>query len=290
MQVLVLGCGVSGLSCAIRLREAGHTVEVWARELPPHTTSNVAAAVWYPYRAFPQERVIGWGQRTYEVLSTLAGHPETGVQLAHGVEVFTEEPPDPWWAPCVPSFRRARPEELPPGYPYGYFFEAPVIEMPRYLPPRRDGRGGKRLAPARRLAGRGHPRALCATAPPRGSGAGGGAPRGPAAGPPHRAPRGGARGRTPGPPQLRPRRRGRHPLLGLRRGGTGARRRGARYSQSPMSGPALKGPPSQPEAVASAATGTSWNWKMKSLPWLKKNFSALTFQACGLPFAGVSST
>jgi D-amino-acid oxidase len=134
MRVIVLGCGVSGLSCGIRLLEAGHTVELWARELPPDTTSDVAAAVWYPYRAYPQERVMGWAQRTFDVLCELARHIEAGIQVVRGVELFTGEAPDPWWAPCVPSFRRATPEELIPGYSHGYSFEAPIIEMPRYLP------------------------------------------------------------------------------------------------------------------------------------------------------------
>ncbi|MBN1207777.1 MAG: FAD-binding oxidoreductase [Myxococcaceae bacterium] len=134
MRVLVLGCGVSGLSCGIRLLEAGHAVELRARELPPHTTSDVAAAVWYPYRAFPQERVTGWARRTFDVLCELAAHPEAGIQVVRGVELFTEPPPEPWWAPCVPGLRAATAEELMPGYSHGYSFEAPIIEMPRYLP------------------------------------------------------------------------------------------------------------------------------------------------------------
>jgi D-amino-acid oxidase len=134
MHVIVLGCGVSGLSCGIRLLEAGHTVELWARELPPHTTSDVAAAVWYPYRAFPQDRVTRWAQRTFDVLCELATRPEAGIQVVRGVELFDEAPPDPWWAPCVPSLRSATAEELVPGFSHGYSFEAPIIEMPRYLP------------------------------------------------------------------------------------------------------------------------------------------------------------
>ncbi len=134
MRVLVLGCGVSGLSCGIRLLEAGHAVELWARELPPHTTSDIAAAVWYPYRAFPQERVSAWSQRTFEVLCELADQPGTGVQRVTGLELFREPTPDPWWRPCVSSFRHATAEELLPGYKDGFVFEAPVIEMPLYLP------------------------------------------------------------------------------------------------------------------------------------------------------------
>lgn len=134
MRVVILGCGVSGLSCGVRLLEAGHPVDIWARELPPHTTSDVAAAIWYPYRAFPQERVSAWSARTFEELCALAGQPGTGVLRVLGVELLREPTPDPWWRPCVPGFRRATASELLPGYVDGYVFEAPVIDMPRYLP------------------------------------------------------------------------------------------------------------------------------------------------------------
>lgn len=135
MHVVVIGGGVVGLSSAIRLLEAGHTLELWARELTPHTTSDVAAAVWYPYRASPPERTLGWGQRTYEVLELLAGQPGTGVLLAQGRGLLRSRlEEDPWWSPCVRGFRRLRPEELAGGYVEGYAFAAPVADMPRYLP------------------------------------------------------------------------------------------------------------------------------------------------------------
>ena len=48
MNLIIIGCGVSGLSCGIRLLEAGYGVRIWARDLPPHTTSNVAALAFWP--------------------------------------------------------------------------------------------------------------------------------------------------------------------------------------------------------------------------------------------------
>ncbi|HEX8819288.1 MAG TPA: FAD-dependent oxidoreductase [Archangium sp.] len=150
MHLVILGGGVSGLSCGVRLLEAGHTVELWARELSPHTTSDVAAAVWYPYRAFPQERVTAWAGRTFEELCVLAGQPDTGVLRVLGLELLRAPAPDPWWRPCVSGFRRATPAELRPGYVDGFVFEAPVIEMPRYL--------SYLLARFRRLGGSVHQR------------------------------------------------------------------------------------------------------------------------------------
>lgn len=113
--------------------EAGYEVEIWARELPPDTTSNVAAAIWYPYKAYPVERVTAWGQRAFQVFVELAGVEGTGVSMAEGYEVFRGPMGDPWWLSCVRSFRRAAPEELPCGRRDGYVFETPVIEMSVYL-------------------------------------------------------------------------------------------------------------------------------------------------------------
>jgi D-amino-acid oxidase len=44
----VLGCGVIGLSSARILQERGFDVTIYARRLPPETTSNVAGAMWNP--------------------------------------------------------------------------------------------------------------------------------------------------------------------------------------------------------------------------------------------------
>lgn len=133
MDVLVVGAGVSGLTCGVLLAEAGFAVRLCARELPPDTTSNVAAAVWYPYKAYPEERVGAWAAATYAELLRLAQVEGAGVQVRSGLEVFRGRVEDPWWRDALPGFRRAAPGELPPGFADGYAFRAPVIEMPQYL-------------------------------------------------------------------------------------------------------------------------------------------------------------
>lgn len=47
LQVAVIGCGVSGLTCGVRLLEHHYAVTIVARDLPPQTTSD-AAAFWFP--------------------------------------------------------------------------------------------------------------------------------------------------------------------------------------------------------------------------------------------------
>jgi D-amino-acid oxidase len=124
---------VIGLTVAICLREAGLDARIVASRLPEATTSSVAAAIWYPYKAYPEDNVLSWGGRTYEVFEGLSGIPESGVLMREGVEIWRESVPDPWWAGAVPHVRRCDEDELPPGYTDGHVFLAPVVEMPVYL-------------------------------------------------------------------------------------------------------------------------------------------------------------
>jgi D-amino-acid oxidase len=131
-RVIVVGAGVVGLSCALRLLQAGHRVDVLARELPLETTSAVAAAIWYPYRAGPEDRVLAWARATYAELARLAAeHPESGVVLRAGTEVVADRSRPPWWADAVPDLRET--VDVPTGFDGGWTFTAPIVEMPVYL-------------------------------------------------------------------------------------------------------------------------------------------------------------
>jgi D-amino-acid oxidase len=133
-RVIVVGAGVSGLTCAHELLAAGFRVQVWAREPATRSVSTVAAAFWYPYHVEPPTRVLGWARRAYERFTALAQRPETGVTLRDAIEVFPEPATKPHWADAVPGFRAARPEELPSDRAHGFCFRAPVIETPIYMP------------------------------------------------------------------------------------------------------------------------------------------------------------
>jgi glycine/D-amino acid oxidase-like deaminating enzyme len=53
----ILGCGVIGLSTARLLQRRGGAVTIYARDLPPETTSNVAGGFWYPTSVYNSEKV-----------------------------------------------------------------------------------------------------------------------------------------------------------------------------------------------------------------------------------------
>lgn len=134
-SAFVVGCGVSGLTSAIRLIEAGFSVEIVARELPPDTTSNIAAAIWFPFRAEPRARVLAWSKTTFDELARQHGEGVPGVTMTPFIELYDHEAPRPFWEPAVSTeVRRARPDELHPDYEMGWVTTVPVVETPAYLP------------------------------------------------------------------------------------------------------------------------------------------------------------
>ncbi|MGH2479208.1 MAG: FAD-dependent oxidoreductase [Ktedonobacteraceae bacterium] len=133
MDILVIGCGVSGLTTGLCLLEAGYSTHIWARELPPHTTSNAAAAVWFPFKAYPLDKVTVWGRESWQKFQELQPLKESGVVMRTFIEVLPTPAPDPWWVSAVPDFRHADQAELPTGYLDGYSCTTPVIDTGVYL-------------------------------------------------------------------------------------------------------------------------------------------------------------
>ena len=129
---LVVGAGVSGLSSAIRLLENDWKVSIWSSQLSPNTTSDVAAALWYPFLSAPVEKTNVWGSETYDVLKVLSRFPQTGISMIQTYEYFREKQPDPYWKDYVDDFKRLK-DDLPEGYSECFSFINSVIEMPIYL-------------------------------------------------------------------------------------------------------------------------------------------------------------
>jgi D-amino-acid oxidase len=131
-DVLIIGAGVSGLSTAVCLAEAGFSVQVLA-ELPPEwTTSARAGASWGPY-LMTHPKALDWCHESFQTLTGLAEVPRSGIHMGSGIEAaFTQVEP-PGWAREVPTFQMCRKDELPTGYAVGWRYTLPLADMARYL-------------------------------------------------------------------------------------------------------------------------------------------------------------
>ena len=68
----VVGSGVIGLSTARVLQDAGFSVTIYARDVPPNTTSNMSGAQWTPTSVFNDDRVGSDFRAQYVRAATLA--------------------------------------------------------------------------------------------------------------------------------------------------------------------------------------------------------------------------
>lgn len=131
----MVGAGVSGLTTALCLVEAGWAVRVWSAEPPRATTSVVAGALWGPSFLEPMAETMAWTDRSLEDFVALARDPATGVRMAPGLTVggpssVAELPPQ---VRSIPDLRPAAPEEVPAGFAGGSRATMPLVDMPRYL-------------------------------------------------------------------------------------------------------------------------------------------------------------
>jgi D-amino-acid oxidase len=131
-DVVIVGAGVIGLSCAMRLQQAGLRVAVVAADEPELTTSWVAAAVWYPTHTDADPRVLRWARATYTAFTEQAAQGVPGITARPTRMLLRGSTATPWWASAVPDFALA--PDVPAGYTGVWAFTVPAVEMSVYLP------------------------------------------------------------------------------------------------------------------------------------------------------------
>lgn len=135
-KVLVIGSGVSGLTTALLGLQQGHDVHMVYRDHWSDTVSAVAAAIWFPFAAEPQDKVNSWSRDTYEVFEDLASQTKkTGVFMTNFL-VLVEDPEYVYWESALPpaSVTPAEPDWILPGYATAYYVKVPLSDSSVYMP------------------------------------------------------------------------------------------------------------------------------------------------------------
>jgi D-amino-acid oxidase len=136
VDVVVVGAGVSGLSCAVALLEAGAHVRVLTAAGPAGAVSAVAGAMVGPVFGSGDDRSLAWERRSDGRFRQLAMEPATGVRIVAGRLLSAPElgPDLPAWAARVPGFDGVLGDDrLPPGFSAGFAVDLPFADMPVYL-------------------------------------------------------------------------------------------------------------------------------------------------------------
>ena len=98
----VLGCGVMGLSTARllqqRFQDGPGTVTIYAKDLPPDTTSNIAGALWYPTSSFDPQEVTARFSEQFRLACQISNRafqglvgPDYGVRWTDTLELIRNE-------------------------------------------------------------------------------------------------------------------------------------------------------------------------------------------------------
>jgi D-amino-acid oxidase len=140
-QVAVLGCGVIGLSTARLLQQMGRDVTIYAKALPPETTSNSAGGLWQPYSVFdPGKDTPQFKQQfqqsvaiSYMYFQQFAGD-DYGVRWMPTYALSTHPFPDPGATPFpMAAVRDLRRGEHRFPFPYVREWETMLIEPHVYM-------------------------------------------------------------------------------------------------------------------------------------------------------------
>ncbi|RYD36840.1 MAG: FAD-binding oxidoreductase, partial [Verrucomicrobiaceae bacterium] len=147
-ECAVVGGGVMGLSTARLLQLRGAKVTLYTEALPPHTTSNVAGAQWWPFSVFDEARrtpefgvqYVEAAHLSYRHFQTLVG-PKWGVRWLPNYYLSDGPPLNGWIAgpggvlhDLQIGFRDFGPGEHVFPAAYARRFHTMMIEPSVYLP------------------------------------------------------------------------------------------------------------------------------------------------------------
>ncbi|GAA1945024.1 FAD-dependent oxidoreductase [Amycolatopsis minnesotensis] len=130
MRIGVVGGGVVGLTCALRLAEAGHTVTVTSADRVGDTTSSVAGGLIYPPGTQPEDRCAGWMAAGVGEFTRLS-EKDAGIRVLPGRLLHRATAPWPAWADTTPGF--VREDDVPSPWTNALRFSTPVVDLARYL-------------------------------------------------------------------------------------------------------------------------------------------------------------
>lgn len=141
-EIVIVGCGVIGLTCAVLLQENGFSVKIIADKKPQDTTSNKAAAVWFPFGVDHKNdaRIIDWCRQTYHKLEALEKVVDSCISFVKFAQVFETkkefdeniEAGNLSWTTIPRGFLHPL-NNLPEYYEYSYEVEVPLMNTKGYL-------------------------------------------------------------------------------------------------------------------------------------------------------------
>jgi D-amino-acid oxidase len=136
----VIGCGAVGLATARLLQRRGAAVTIYAKDVPPNTTSNMAGAQWGPFSVFERgktsaafdEQFTRAARVSWRLFQDLPG-ATYGVRWIDNFSIGDTPPPTPVQSPFYVDGVDLGPRDHPFPARYVRRFTTMLIETPIYL-------------------------------------------------------------------------------------------------------------------------------------------------------------
>lgn len=133
-SVTVLGCGIIGLTTAIKLQEKGHRVTIVAKEKYNKTLSSKVGAIWFPFEIHPKVKANKWASLAYKEYQ-LDEKENNGVTFIPFITAYNSESNTDWIQQLPKgAVKEALPSEIPKGIESAHISIVPLAEPPLYLP------------------------------------------------------------------------------------------------------------------------------------------------------------
>ncbi len=135
-SIAVVGAGIVGLSTAHLLADQDYKVTIYTKDRVENTTSMKAAAIWFPYKVAPFDRVITWSKETWYYYEDVAEEqPDCGVRWVDFRIMDTPQQAEAWLSAVPTEAWKVLPRnDLPAGYEHGYIVNVPLIDTSIYMP------------------------------------------------------------------------------------------------------------------------------------------------------------
>ncbi|MGH9331961.1 MAG: FAD-dependent oxidoreductase [Vicinamibacterales bacterium] len=139
-RAAVVGCGAVGLATARLLQRRGATVTIYAKDVPPNTTSNIAGAQWGPFSVFERGKTTAAfdeqfgraAQLAWRLFQELPG-PTYGIRWIENYSVGDTPDAGPPQSPFYVNGVDLGPREHPFPARYVRRFTTMLIEPPIYM-------------------------------------------------------------------------------------------------------------------------------------------------------------
>ena len=129
----MVGQGVAGLTCAMRLYEKNSRITLFSKDSFEHTNSMAAGAYWWPHKAYPKDKISRWAQESYQYYSALCLIPEAGIRFRQHRRFCIDPDENAYALSLVEDWQDLDTKDYDLACHSAFIANLPVIDVPVYM-------------------------------------------------------------------------------------------------------------------------------------------------------------